>query len=381
MPQKPPCALFLLDWKPVYWSTREQYYWQLCRSLRERGITPVMVVSEEVEERVRRRFEEAGARLAGCSYHARPLVYWRLIRGAAREWDVRFAHVRFFDYFTAVFWMCRWAGIRDIVFTEANSGEKKSRGWRETVVKLRAAVMCYPLVKLIAISEFIRARLLAVGIAADKVEVVYNGVDLTRFHPDAASRLEARARLGAPEGCMVLLFMAVLLDWKRPELALQVCARLRGRGRDARLWMLGQGPLRESMERLARELGIAEQVSWLGHQPDPQRWMAGADIFLHTAVGEAFGNVLVEAMGTGLPVVATRSGAAPELIRDGLDGVLVGLGEDEVRRLAEAVERVGERREEMARRARESAARFSTEQCVEQTMRVYEPWLREPACA
>lgn len=378
MGAKHPCILFLLDWRPVFWSTREEFFRRLCRCLSRRGIAPVMIVSDVVTVDTRRRFEQAGARLIACPYHARPFEYWAQIRDVAREYTVLFAHVRFFDYFTALFWMCRLSGIRAVMFTEANSGEWKGSGWKAALIRLRAAVMCSPLVQLIAISEFIRNRLEALGIPREKLTVVYNGVDLSSFHPDAELRRQLREQMGAQPETVVLIYMAVLLNWKRPEVTLHVCANLSRRGMDVQLWMAGQGPLQASLETLAKELQIENRVRWLGHQPDPQRWLASADVFLHAAVGEAFGNVLVEALGCGLPIVATRSGATPELIEEDVNGKLVATGSMEIEQLADAVESITRDRQRylaFSQAARLSATRFTTDLSVEQTMRVYAPWV------
>lgn len=320
---KPACVLFLLDWRPVFWSTREEYYRQLCSALSNRGITPILTVSEEIAGDVRQRLEDVGAQVVACSYHAHPWIYWMHIRGVVGHYQVQLAHVRFFDYFTAVSWLCRWSGIRHVFFTEANSGEWNGRGWRAALIRLRTKLMCGPLTKSIGISNFIRGRLIKAGIPAERTCVIYNGVDLQRFHADAAARESIRPQAGAKKDSAVLIFAASLLPWKRPELALRVCATLAARDMDVRLWMAGDGPLRSDLEALARELGISSRVSWLGHQPELTAWYAGADLFLHTAVGEAFGNVLIEAMACGLPVIATASGAVSELVVDGETGCLI----------------------------------------------------------
>lgn len=378
MAPKKRCVLFLLDWKPVYWSTREEYFFQISRRLSEREIVPILVVSEEAAANVRERFAQAGARLTVCSYHSRPLQYWALLRRTAREFTVLFAHVRFFDYFTALFWMSRLSGIRAILFTEANSGEWRKTGWKRLPVRLRTWLMCAPVSQFIAISEFIRRRLEAVGLPPEKIAVVYNGVDLASFQRNAEARTELRKKTGVGADTLVLIFMSVLLEWKRPEIALRVCAELARRGLDVELWMAGTGPLQASLEALAKQLGVESRVRWLGYQPDPHRWLASADVFLHTALGEAFGNVLVEALGCGLPVVASESGATPELIEKDRTGMLAPPGPQEVERLADAVQTVAGNRvryAEFSRAAAESAQRFSTEIAVERTLRVYEKWL------
>ncbi len=340
---------------------------------------PVLVVSDEVQPRVRERFEAAGARLTACSYHDRPGEYRSLIQSVAREFRVLFAHARFFDYFTALFWMCRLSGIHSVMFTEANSGEWKQGGLKAALLRLRTKVMCAPVVQFIAISEFIRERLALCGVDRRKIAVVYNGVDLTSFQRDETARVQLRQKLGTGADTVVMIFMSVLLEWKRPEIPLGICAELARRGVDVEIWMAGKGPLQASLETEAKKLGIEGRVRWLGHQPDPHRWLAASDVFIHTSVGEAFGNVLVEALGCGLPVIASKSGATPELIEENKTGMLVPIDLSEVERLASAVQKVTSdpaRYSEFSRRAVESARKFSTEISVERTLEVYAQWLK-----
>ncbi len=371
---KPPCILFLLDWHPAFWSTREEFFRQLCRRLSAKGIVPVLTVSAPVADEVRARFEEAGAELADCSYHARPFAYWAHIRRVRRKYDVLLAQVRFFDYFTLIFWMCRLAGIKGIVFTEANSGEWSGSGWKAALVRLRTKLVCGPLTSVIAISRFIERRLIDAGVPAGKIRVVYNGVDVGAFHVDPEARDTLRSQLGADAGVTLILFASALVEFKRTEIAIGACAELVKRGFPARLLIAGQGPKRASLEAQVEKLGLNGQVTWLGYQPDPQRWLSACDLFLHTAAGEAFGNVLVEAMACGVPVVASRSGAAPELIEDGKSGLLVDSGGGEEVRIAETIvslARDGGRRAEMGRAGIEQARRFTVEAAVEGTLAVF----------
>jgi glycosyltransferase involved in cell wall biosynthesis len=371
---KPPCILFLLDWRPAFWSTREEFFRQLCRRLSAKGIVPVVTVSAPVSDEVRARFEEAGAQLTDCSYHARPFAYWAHIRRVRRKYDVLLAQVRFFDYFTLIFWMCRLAGIRRIVFTESNGGEWSGRGWKAALVRLRTKLACRPLTSVIAISRFIQRRLIDAGIPSGKTHVVYNGVDVSAFHADPEAREALRGRLGADAGVTLILFLSALVEIKRTEIAIGACAELVKRGFPARLLIAGQGPMRPSLEAQVEKLGLNGQVTWLGYQPDPQRWLSACDVLLHTAAGEAFGNVLVEAMACGVPVVAARSGAAPELIEDGRSGLLVETGSGEEGRIADAIVSLARddgRRAEMGKAGIEQARRFTVESAVEGTLAVF----------
>src|SRR5262249_25104776 len=146
-------------------------------------------------------------------------------------------------------------------------------------------------------------------------------------------------------GTLFVLFASEFVEMKRPEMALIVCSELARRGLAVRLLMAGSGPMRTSLERLAAELGISENVCWLGHREKLQSVLQGVDVFLHTTKGEAFGNVLVEAMACGIPVVATRSGAAAEVIEEAATGLLVDPGVGEAERAADAIQSLWENQE------------------------------------
>src|SRR5262249_1275120 len=125
---------------------------------------------------------------------------------------------------------------------------------------------------------------------------------------------------------------------------------------------------------MTEELGIQGNVCWLGHREELQHVFPGVDVFLHTAKGEAFGNVLAEAMACGIPVVATRSGAAAEVIAQGPTGLLVDPGIGEAERAADAIQSLWEnpeRRAAMGQAGVRRAARFTVEACVENTLAVY----------
>lgn len=370
-----PAVLFLLDWQPSSWSTREEFFLQLSAKLRTQGITPLLTVPAEFPKEFRKRLEDAGAQVTPCSYHYQPLRYWAHIRNQTRKYEVLLVQVRFFNYFTLLLWMSRLSGIARIIFTEANSGEWSDRGdWRSTLVRLRAALACRPVTKFIATSEFIKRRLGAVGISENRISVVYNGIDTNRYIPDPEKREILEREFSSDSETLFVICAAALLEWKRPELALSVCAELTRRRVPIKLLMAGSGPMQVSLEAITEELEIQDHVCWLGHRDELERLFQGADVFLHTAKGEAFGNVLVEAMACGIPVVATRSGAAPEVIEEGASGLLIDPGPDEAKRAADAIESLWnnpKRRTEMGQAGIRRAGLFTVEACVENTLAVY----------
>jgi glycosyltransferase involved in cell wall biosynthesis len=153
-----------------------------------------------------------------------------------------------------------------------------------------------------------------VGVPAEKVETIHYGLDNV---PDAWGVNPAD---DVPEGARVLLAVARLTDQKGIDVAIRALAELPD---DTVLVVLGEGPERPALLRLARELGVEARVFLLGRVPDVAAWLGRATILVHPARWEGFGLGVLEAMLAGLPVVATNVSALPELVVDGETGVLV----------------------------------------------------------
>jgi phosphatidylinositol alpha-mannosyltransferase len=150
--------------------------------------------------------------------------------------------------------------------------------------------------------------------------IVPNGIDRTRFHPG----LEAVAELRSP-GKATVLFVGRMEQRKGLPTLLDAYARLRRRRSDARLVVVGDGPMRWAYERQCEANGVPD-VSFLGHVSAEllPRIYASADIFCSPALrGESFGIVLLEAMSSGVPVIASSIPGYRQVVSDGDDGLLV----------------------------------------------------------
>ena len=122
---------------------------------------------------------------------------------------------------------------------------------------------------------------------------------------------------------------------KRVDVALEVFRGIRRKIR-ARFLLIGDGPVREDVERMVAEHGLGGDVLFLGEQHDLVPWLSIADLFLLPSAQESFGLAALEAMACEVPVVASRVGGLPEIIEDGVTGVIVdatrGGGDDRSRR-------------------------------------------------
>jgi glycosyltransferase involved in cell wall biosynthesis len=167
--------------------------------------------------------------------------------------------------------------------------------------------------RVVAVSEALRIELVHLGAEESRISVLRNGVDLDVFRP-AASATPARARKR-------LLLVGHLKEGKGHRLAIDAMAELA----DAELVIVGDGPLRDDLERYARERGVQERVRFAGRVAHAElpRFYNDADVLVLASEREGMPNVVLEALACGTPVVATAVGGIPEVLTDPVAGVLM----------------------------------------------------------
>ena len=153
-----------------------------------------------------------------------------------------------------------------------------------------------------------------VGVPADKIETIHYGLD------DLPEPWGDNGPDGVPEGMRILLAVARLTPQKGIDVAIRALASL---PEDTMLVVLGEGAERETLDRLAHELGVDRRVFLPGRVPDVAAWLRRASVLVHPARWEGFRLGVLEAMLAGLPVVATNVSSLPELVDDGETGILV----------------------------------------------------------
>jgi sugar transferase (PEP-CTERM/EpsH1 system associated) len=159
------------------------------------------------------------------------------------------------------------------------------------------------------------------GFPLERITVIRNGVDLSRFQ--TCDRAAARRALGLPEHGVIVGTAARLVPVKDQANLLLAFKRLADEGVDFTGVIAGDGPLRGELEAQAAALGIQSRVRFLGHVPAVERVYGSLDIFALSSKSEGLSNTILEAMASRLAVVATRVGGADELVEDGANGVLV----------------------------------------------------------
>ena len=165
----------------------------------------------------------------------------------------------------------------------------------------------------VAISNAVKQSLVDyLGVPEEHIAVIYNGTVLSRFHP-------AEHR---PDGPIRLIYVGRLIKEKGVQNTLAALGRLRDT--DVRFSVVGDGDYREALQTLAKELDLEDRVAFLGTRADVPALLADSDVFVHLPdCAEGFGIAVVEAMASGLICVCGDRGALPEVVEDGVSGVIV----------------------------------------------------------
>jgi len=213
--------------------------------------------------------------------------------------------------------LSRRSGVPYIVFVHGEDlyqhlDPRAPASLRATVTKvLENAAM------VVAVSSAVEGGLRDALPELSRLRVLHNGVDIERFHP---SELSPRA-----DGVLRTLSAGHLVRRKANDVVLRALAAAADTGVAFEHTIAGEGPERADLEALAAELGIGDRVRFIGayHHDDLPELMWGSDLFLLPSWDEAFGVVYLEALASGVPVVAASDGGAVDIVDDDVDGFLV----------------------------------------------------------
>ena len=211
------------------------------------------------------------------------------------------------------------------------------------------------------------------GVAAP-IDIIPSGMDIARFDParhGEQERLETRRECGLPEHAPLLLNIGRIAKEKNLEQVMRVFPRLLNACPDVHFAVVGEGPMREELGRMAEELGVSRAVTLTGPKPWEKidRYYAMGDVFCSASHSETQGLTYVEAMASGLCVCAVNDPCLDGVIEDGVSGILSGDSDDEL--LAALIRAFGEEGRRIAKTAAQYAAPFSTQGFAEKVEACY----------
>jgi sugar transferase (PEP-CTERM/EpsH1 system associated) len=248
------------------------------------------------------------------------------LAGAIREVQPDIVHSRNWAAVEAVL-AARWVHSCKVVHSEhgleahANTSEPRRRVWfRRLAYELahRVVSVSYQL-------RDLHAR--RTGFAAERMTVIHNGVDRRRFHPDPQARVRVRQELGLAEDEFCIGCVGNFFPVKGHITALEAMEAVAARCPKWRLLLIGEGPERSNLESfVAEHPGWSKHVSFLGSSDRVPEFLNALDVYVLPSVAEGISNSLLEAMATGLPVIATETGGNPEVVVNGDSGLLFPVG-------------------------------------------------------
>ncbi len=221
-----------------------------------------------------------------------------------------------------------------------------------------------------AVSRYLRDRTIETFHPNRPIEVIYNFIE---DHPDHLRKCEKLLQRIAPHGEKVIAHLSNFRPVKRVVDVIEVAYRVKQQ-MPVKVLMIGDGPERSRAESRARELGIAQDVYFLGKQDDVYLLLSSADIFLMPSELESFGLAALEAMVCGVPAITSNAGGLPELVKEGISGYTVPVGD--VERMSEIILALFQdpaRLERLSQSARQYALdNFHVDKIIPQYIQLYE---------
>lgn len=308
---------------------------QLTRLLHDHGQFQLKLACLSPDGMLRREIEdlnlgEIRAFPLDSFYDRNALVQLRRFASHLRAAKINILHTH--DFYTNIFGMTAGALARLPVRI---ASRRETSGMRSTA-QTKTQVLAYALAhQVVANSEAVRGQLVAEGVRAEKIAVIYNGLDLNRVaSPPTLTRAEALAALGLPRELQQRHFVTIVANMrlavKDYPLFLRAARRVREAVPAAAFLLAGEGELTESIKAEAKELALDRDAFFLGRCEQLAELFAVSAVCVLSSRAEGFSNSILEYMAAARPVVATDVGGAGEVIVEGETGYLVPAGDDQL---------------------------------------------------
>jgi sugar transferase (PEP-CTERM/EpsH1 system associated) len=239
------------------------------------------------------------------------------LRRLLKEKGIKILHTH--NYTTWLYGVLAAIGINGFkhIHTEHSNIKKKRRGWAERLlIHFTDSIVC--------VSEDVKRFMIEnQGISPEKLAVVYNGVDTDRFRPDSLKSRLCRDELGIKQDAPIIGIVARLTPVKDHITLLKAFFKIYEDIPEAVLLVVGDGELKHTLISQTYEMGLSNNVFFVGERQDIPELLNVMDIFVLSSLSEGHNMSLLEAMAAGLPVVATDVGGNSEIVVDGATGFLV----------------------------------------------------------
>lgn len=356
---------------------------QLARLLSEDGAYNVFMATLNAEGVLKREVEQHGftniPEFKLTSFY--DLNFLRQLRRCAKflkQNRIEIVHTH--DFYTNVFGVAaaKMARVPVKIASKRETGGVRSEAQKileKQIFRLADAV--------VANSEAVKRYLIDEGVAAEKLNVIYNGLDLERLRPKTSDRREICESLGLPDDEKIKFITSVANlrhKVKNQPMFLRAARQVSEKFPNAHFVLAGEGELREDLEKLAADLGVSERTHFIGRCERVAELLSISYACVLSSFAEGFSNSILEYMAAGRPVVATDVGGAAEAILEGESGFVVESDDYKAmaKRLLELLEN-----ESLARQMGEKGKltveqNFSTNSQLENIKALYEKLWRRP---
>jgi glycosyltransferase involved in cell wall biosynthesis len=375
-----PVVLQLID--SFHQGGSERQALQLTRLLHDRGQFQLKLACLSSDGMLRREIEdlnlgEIPTFPLDSFYDRNALVQLRRFAGHLRAAKINILHTH--DFYTNIFGMTAGALARVPVRIASRRETSGMRSPAQTKTQGFAYALAH---QVVANSEAVHRQLVAEGVRAEKIAVIYNGLDLDRVaSPPTLTRGEALAALGLPrelqERHLVTIVANMRLAVKDYPLFLRAARRVRAAVPAVAFLLAGEGELAESIKAAAKELELDGDAFFLGRCGQLAELFAISEVCVLSSRAEGFSNSILEYMAAARPVVATDVGGAGEAIVEGETGYLVPAGDDQVMadRIISLLHEPDKARAMGEAGRRIVAQKFSREAQLERTVALYDALL------
>jgi glycosyltransferase involved in cell wall biosynthesis len=249
-----------------------------------------------------------------------------------RKYQPEILHLHYTGLLSPYPWLARWHAVKQVFFTDHASQPAahvptRATWWKRVV----ARTINWPMTRVICVSNYGHKCFTARDLVpANRCQMIYNGVDLTRVHEDPERGSRFRERFKIPAKRKVVLQVSWIIPEKGIPDLMSAARKVIAQDPNVHFVLVGEGNFRGEYMSAAQEMGIGENITWTGLLADPFTEGAydAADVVCQVSRWEeVFGWVIAEAMAYRKPIIATRVGGIPELISNGESGYLIERGD------------------------------------------------------
>ena len=250
--------------------------------------------------------------------------------------------------------------LKKCVYTVHNIAEKDASGFSR---KLNAVFFKKNLIQPVALSETVKESISNLyDMDSESIHTVYNGIDL------AKCEVKESYALGDP---IKIIHIGRFFEQKNHKGLLEVFSKIKKKYPNAVLQLVGDGELKSSMELYADELGIKDSVEFMGAKANVHEFLSDADIFMLPSIYEGVPITLIEAMGSGMPIVATAVGGVPDMLSHNESAMLTKVDVDSVYEACIELLENDEKRLKLGKSALTQSHRFSAKYMAEKYCEIY----------